>query len=232
MKRQISVGETSYSGIFLFLSMLYLTIFLMSVLLINKRVTLFGVDASLASFIVPFGFTISDIVAEIYGYKASQRIIWNTLAIQGIFCILTPFLIKIGVSSSLQNQADFNYIFTPLPRIFLSGLIAIPTSIFLNVFLISKWKIILKGRYFWLRSIGASISGEILYTSICAFIIFLGVLKIDIILQLIFASCVIKFLFASICSYPANLFVNFLKKYENLDTYDQKVNFNPFTFKN
>lgn len=216
------------SNAFLFLALSYLAIFLTSVLLINKRIILFDMHVSVSSFIVPLGFTMSDIITEIYGYKISRKIVWNTLIIQGFFCLITASLIKIQPSLSPASQADFNFIFSPLPRIFLSGVVAVPVSILLNTYILSKWKILLKGKYFWLRGIGSSIVGEVLYTSICVLIIYTGILKFELILQLIISSCIIKLIFASILSFPANIIVNLLKKHEKTDVFDYKINYNPF----
>ena len=55
---------------------------------------------------------------------------------------------------SIQNA--YEEVFGNLIRFVSAGFLAVLSSHFLNIYIFSKWKILLRGKYFWLRSIGAS----------------------------------------------------------------------------
>jgi len=111
---------------------------------------------------------------------------------------------------------------------FVAHFIILPATAFINSFLISKWKILIRGRYFGLRSIGASFFGDLVYAILICPIVFWGTLPTAKILITMVASFSLKVLYSFFLAYPAVWVANFIKLKEKIDVYDYRVNYNPF----
>ena len=61
------------------LSMLYVTALLASIILAHKLIVIGGILGSAATFVFPVTYFCADIVAEVYGYDVSRRLIWSAL---------------------------------------------------------------------------------------------------------------------------------------------------------
>jgi uncharacterized PurR-regulated membrane protein YhhQ (DUF165 family) len=75
---------------------------------------------------------------------------------------------------------------------------------------------LLKGKYFWLRSIGASAIAELLYSSMAVLMIGYGVFSLHEIMYMIIWSYAAKVIYTVILAGPANLVTYWLKKSENI----------------
>lgn len=179
----------------------------------------------------PLSYIFGDILTEVYGYKRSRKVIWT-----GFICVVLMTLVFAAVqhlpaADGWTNQAAFDAILGVMPKIVLASLIAYLAGEFSNSYILAKLKIVTKGKYLWIRTIGSTIVGEFLDTIIFCLIAFYGVLPNKLLLAVIISNYIFKVgievLFTPI-TYAA---VNFLKKKEHEDYYDKKTNFNPFSWK-
>jgi len=213
-----------------FLSMLYMTIKLTTVVLIYKVIKIGHFSASASTLVMPLWFMLGDIITEVYGYKIARHVIWMAILCQFIFAFLCYALINLNAPLLWPHQEAFNQVLGKLPRVALASFLAITCGAFLNAYTISKWKILLRGKYFWLRSLGASAVGELIFTIIAYITEFLGVTPLSNLLQLMAISYIIKIVLNPILVIPSMFIAFVLKQLENLDTYDYSTNFNPFKF--
>lgn len=211
-----------------FLIMLYMTIKLITVTLIYKIITIGPFSASVSTLIIPLWFLIGDIIAEVYGYKIARHVIWIAIICQFIFSFICIALISFHSSPDWGDQEAYNYVFGKLPRVAFASFLAIISGAFVNAYALSKWKILLCGKYFWLRSLGASAIGEFIFTAVAYFSEFFGVTSLLDLLKLMTISYVIKLILNPILVIPSTIAVFVLKKLENTDVYDHNTNFNPF----
>lgn len=211
-----------------FLSMCYVTLILAANVLIYKIVQIGPITMTVGSLVTPFWFLMTDIVAEVYGYQLTRRLIWSGIACGFIFTMVCVTLIHFPSPPAWEFQSAYNQVLGKLPRIFLGSVAGVIIGAFANTYLITKWKILVHGRYFWLRSIGAGMTGQLAFTIITITFDLLGVLLFDQIIQLILISFVIKLTVTVILAIPATILVYYLKKLENIDIYDYGTNFNPF----
>jgi uncharacterized PurR-regulated membrane protein YhhQ (DUF165 family) len=100
-----------------------------------------------------------------------------------------------------------------------------------NIYLLSKWKIWLQGRYFWLRCFVSSAIGEIIVTIIADITAFWGTMSLTQFDHLVLSVYFFKVLYSLIATFPASWVTTFLKKYEGIDVYDYTTKFNPFSLK-
>ena len=211
-----------------FLSMLYMTIKLTTVVLIYKIISVGPFSASASTLVMPLWFVMGDVIAEVYGYKIARQIIWIAIICQFIFAFACAGLIALPASSGWTHKEAYDQVLGKLPRVAIASFLAIVSGAFINAYAISKWKILLFGKYFWLRSLGASAVGELVFTIVAYLTEFLGVVPISILLHLMIASYVIKLILNPILVVPSLFVVSALKKMEGVDIYDFGTNFNPF----
>ncbi|MCD6048482.1 MAG: conserved hypothetical integral rane protein [Gammaproteobacteria bacterium] len=212
----------------IFLIALYITLLLVATLLVHKLTIVLGFTISASTFIFPFTYTIGDVVAEVYGYKVSRQMIWAAFISIFIFDMCSPLLAHLPAPTFWHLQNSYNVVLDSLPRVFMGDFIAINIGAFLNIYFISRWKILTHGQYFWLRSIGSTILGEAIFNILAFFIIFIGFMPLHAIIQAMSISYLFKIAFAFFMAYPASLLVSFLKNIEKVDNYDYSTNFNPF----
>jgi uncharacterized integral membrane protein (TIGR00697 family) len=172
------------------LIMLYLCSIILAYLFSNKEMhfSLLGTAAP-GSLILPLAFVLIDIIAEVYGYQIAKQVIWSGLAVQAFFFFLgTLFAYFPDPGTAIANYTpaqDYEGIFSVMPRTFLFASLGYLVGIFVNTYLVSKWKVILRGRYFWLRSVAATTIGEFIFTVIGVSLICVGRFSLGLTLSLI-----------------------------------------------
>ncbi|MCD6048594.1 MAG: hypothetical protein K0S08_2241 [Gammaproteobacteria bacterium] len=199
-----------------FLSMLVLTIMFLDAVLEYKPLQMpFGTMMA-SSFVFPLWFILTDIITEIYGPKISKKVLWSAFTCQLIISIVTTILIRQKSPATWMNQSAYDLILGHLPRITLSNFISIMLSGYININLLAKWQRLLKGKYFWLRSIGASFIAELLYSSIAVTLIGYQIFTLHQISTMILWSCAMKITYSTILAAPATLLVAWLKESEGI----------------
>jgi hypothetical protein len=199
-----------------------------SVITTNKVISIGSQYASAGSLVLPLWFVIGDILTEVYGYRVSRQIFWYAIFCQFIFCFVTFLLIRLPSPTFWHGQASYLLVLGNILHLYLGGITAMIIAGFVNTYIISKWKILTRGKYFWIRTIGSSTIGEAVYTILAFFLMFFGTIPIVQLKFFIFWAYLFKVGYAILFAIPANLLVNYLKKEEGTDVYDYHVNFNPF----
>jgi queuosine precursor transporter len=213
------------------LGVLYTSFLLVASLIVHKMVVIFGLTISASTLVFPFTYFLGDVIAEVYGYKVSRQLIWAAFAAMFIFDMLSAAIIHLPSPAYWSLQSAYDTVISPLPRIFLGDFLGLTIGAFLNVYLITKWKVMAHGRFFWLRSLCSAALGEAAFNIIAFMVVFIGVIPFNNIIQAMIFSYLFKVLFALISVVPALLLVRYLKNKECIDVYDYNTNFNPFTLK-
>jgi uncharacterized integral membrane protein (TIGR00697 family) len=208
--------------------MLYLAFLLAAVVVVYKVVAIGNFVVSEGTIIFPLTYLLGDMIAEVYGYQMSRRLIWFALICELIFTILVLLVIKLPGPSFWHHQAAYNQVLGQLYHVTLANLIAIPAGAFVNAFALTRWKILTKGRYFWLRSLSSTAVGEFVFCLMAPTIVFLGILPFGQVVHIIFSTYLVKLVCAVIFIYPSVILVGLIKRFENVDIYDYSTNFNPF----
>lgn len=190
----------------------------------------FAISAS--GLIYPLSFCIMDSITEVYGYSIARKVIWFGLTSELIFAIMVDILIQLPLPSVGANGHAFVMVLGPVLRFVISCIIGDIAGIFLNVYCISKWKVKLKGRLFWFRSLLATNFGELAMVSICVFLAFAGYNRFGTNLRIILTTFIFLMISSMILVWPTWLLTIILKRKEGIDVYDTNVNFNPFHVNN
>lgn len=203
--------------------MFYMTIKITTVFLIYKIITIHGISVSASTLIIPLWFITGDIIAEIYGYKTAKNLIWIAVFCQFIFAFICGSFASIDSHDILHNQKAYEEILARFPRVAFASFLAILLGGIFNAYILNKWKILLHGKYFALRSLGASAIGELIFT-ICAFLVeFVGMVSMSKIIELIIVSYLVKIIVNHILIIPASVLARIIKCYESIPVYNSSA---------
>jgi len=212
------------------LSMAFVLSFVGSSLLVNRIMYLGPFIVPGGMLIYPFVYFFGDIITEVYGYKISRNMLWWGLSAQLLFSIIMLLMIKIPQASFWHHQSAYETVFSPVPLYSLTCFLGTFVGGFVNIYIISKWKILLKGRFFWLRSIASTAVGESLFSVIALTPVFIvQATHLNHVFYIVISAYIVKFIFTIVSSVPATILVSMLKTAENCDAYDYNTNFNPFS---
>jgi len=210
-----------------FLAMVYISILFSSAVISNKIITTpidFLGSFSAGSITGPFWFVLSDIIAEVYGWRTSLHFFYAAMACEFIFICISVFMIHMPSPTWWHNQESYNYVMGYLFQIYFSQLIGIVIAWYLNTKLLVKWQFLLRGRYFWLRTLGASGISEIIYSIIAVTLNTIGTVPAEQLPKIVIWSCMLKIIFTSLCAYPATYAVMVLRKIEKISPPNYDIN--------
>lgn len=171
---------------------LFVAILLISNIASTKIVTVWKFTFDGGTILFPLSYIFGDVLTEVYGYRRSRKVIWT-----GFFCALLMSL-TLWVVQLLPAAGDWPYqeayenLLGFVPRIVLGSLVAYFAGEFSNSFILSKLKIKTKGKYLWIRTIGSTLVGEGIDTTIFCFIAFYGLLSNDLLILVIISNYIFK----------------------------------------
>lgn len=210
------------------LCMFYTIILAETVVMMFKLISIDTIIESGSILFIPIMYIIEDAIAEVYGYKAARRLILFSIIATAVFCIMIQITIALPSPAYWHKQAAFNLVLGNVTSELIIGTIAMIAGELLNIYLITKWKSLLGGRHFWIRSIASTSIGELLQSIIVYTGNFHNLLKVSGLEHLIISAYLYKVGAAVVLVVPGYIFVRFLKNIEKIDIYDNKVKFNPF----
>ena len=223
--KEIKSSSTPGKSIVL-LSMLYMALFIAS-MTVGYKIVIFGKQLYCASILIfPLLFPLSDALSEIYGARIAKSMIFYTIICEIIFVALTNIAISLPSPATWHHQNSYNFIIGGYIYILSANSIAMIVSFYLNVYLINKWRIMLDGKYYFLRSLGATAIGEISYTIITNIITYFNMLPFGDILNIIFSDYLFKLLYSVVILYPSSLIVVYVRSKYGMIRYSE--NFTPF----
>lgn len=210
-----------------FLLMIYVTFSLIGCAVMYKIIKLDYLVGAGGLISLPIVLLMEDVIAEVYGYKISRRLLWYILLSQLIFTLMVSGIIHLPSPSDWHGQSDFNYVFGNTLRGVPAMVLAIFLGRFLNLYILTKTKIKYSGRFFWVRSIVSSLFGDIVTLTILYPLAFPS-WPLPQLLHFLLSDLGDRVFYSIIGGGPALLLVLYLKKREGIDVYDRVTNFNPF----
>jgi len=208
--------------LFWFFAGLFVTAYLLSVILTAKVFTFHGIVLTAGIFVFPIVCILGDVLTEIYGFNNARKVIWLGF-IANIFLIaLTQLAIVLPAALDPNIDTAFVNLFSLTPRIVVASLTAYLVGEFMNSYVVSKMKIRQEGKNFGLRAILSTVVGQFFDTIIVVIIAFYGVLPNSDLLKLAISSWIIKVLYEVIVLPLTILTVRYVKNKEGVEHYDKE----------
>jgi len=191
-----------------------------------KVISLGPIILPAAIFIFPLSYIFGDVLTEVYGYRQARKVIWLGFICNLIFVIFVWIGQVLPPAPFWEGQEAYESILGYTPRLLAASFLGYLAGEFTNSFILAKMKIMTQGRWLWSRTIGSTIFGQGLDTSIFITLAFIGTPSFVPIM--ILYHWLAKTAIEAIATPLTYAIVNFLKKKEAIDTYDYETNFNPF----
>lgn len=181
----------------------------------------------------PISYVFGDILTEVYGYARARRVIWAGFAGLAFASFMAWVVVSLPPAPGWQNQGAYEVAFGNTWRIAAASMFAYFCGEFANSFVLAKMKILTAGKWLWTRTIGSTVVGETVDSSLFYPLAFYGsgILPDAIIPQLMLVQFVAKVAVEIVFTPVTYKVVGFLKRAENEDYYDRGTNFSPFTLK-
>ena len=181
-----------------------------------------------AMILFPITYIFGDVFVEVYGYGASRRAIWIGFFSAALLAVMAQITTSLPAAPAFNNQDAFERVFGFVPRVLAGSLVAYWCGEFANAFVMSKMKLVTKGKLLWTRTVGSTVVGQLVDTVVVITIVFIGVHDFRTMLNLMFTGYFFKVGYEAIATPVTYWVVNSLKRAEDLDTFDEGVSFNPF----
>jgi len=200
--------------------------------LVGPKITAIGpFRVSGAQWLFPITYIFGDVFTEVYGYGASRRAIWTGFFASALLMLMGLFIVWLPPAPEFRDQEAFATVFNFVPRTIAASLTAYWCGEFTNSFVMAKMKLWTKGKYLWTRTIGSTIAGQAVDTIVVIVLIFAGTTSWKTIANLVASGYLFKVTYEALATPVTYAVVNFLKRREGQDTFDQGTNFNPFHLK-
>src|SRR6266513_3655313 len=185
-------------------------------------------NVSGAQLLFPITYIFGDIFTEVYGYGASRRAIWIAFFANILLTLVGVFVVWFPAAPEWTNQKAFESVFYIVPRFVVASLVAFWLGEFTNSYTLAKMKLWTNGKWLWTRTVGSTVAGQFVDTTVLILIAFGERESWLTMLNLIISGYVGKVLYEAAATPLTYLVVNKLKRAEGVDVYDRDTNFNPF----
>ena len=182
----------------------------------------------------PISYIFGDILTEVYGYGRDRRVVWAGFGALVFASFMAWVVVSLPPASSdfmKSYQGNLEGVFGNSWRIALGSMIAFWCGSFANSYVLAKMKIWTQGRMLWSRTIGSTLVGELVDSSLFYFIAFYGIWATGDLVKIVIAQYILKTTWEIVMTPVTYRIVAFLKRAENEDYYDRGTNFTPFSLK-
>lgn len=221
MKNKVSV-------LFMLTGILFATCLLISNILASKIMMIGPWSAPAGVLIFPLAYIINDVLVEVWGFQKARLIIWTGFGVN----VLAVLFFTLGIAATSapfwQNQDAFATVLGSTPRIVGASMLAYLLGSFLNAFVMSRFKVITKGKGFSGRAILSTLAGEGADSLIFIMVAFAGIFPFNVLLIMVGTQALIKTIYEIAVLPITILVVKKVKKMEGIDTFDFSVSYNPF----
>lgn len=182
----------------------------------------------------PISYIFGDILTEVYGYGRDRRVVWAGFAALAFASFMAWVVISLppGPSDYMKSyQPALEAVFGNSWRIALGSMIAFWCGSFANSYVLARMKLWTRGQWLWSRTIGSTLVGEAIDSSLFYAIAFYGIWETSDVIKVAMAQYVLKTGWEIVMTPVTYRVVGYLKRAEQEDYYDRQTNFTPFSLK-
>jgi uncharacterized integral membrane protein (TIGR00697 family) len=211
---------------FVVIAAIFITCLITANIIAVKVISVGPVILPAAIIIFPISYIFGDILTEVYGYRWARRVIWLGFICNLIFVIFAWVGQVLPAAPFWEKQEAYVSILGYTWRLLIASFCGYLVGEFANSFVLAKMKILTRGRWLWSRTIGSTVVGQGLDTSVFITLAYIGTASFVPIM--ILYHWLIKTGYEAVATPFTYAMVNYLKKKEAVDTYDYETKFNPF----
>ena len=220
--------KDTYSKWFVLIAALFVTCLITANIIAVKLIQLGGLVLPAAVIIFPISYIVGDVLTEVYGYRQARRVIWL-----GFFCNLIAVAAiwaggMLPAAGFWEGQTAYERILGFTPRLLAASFVAYLIGEFSNAYVLARMKIATQGRWLWTRTIGSTLIGQGLDSAVFITLAFGGIIPLEGLITAMVTQWLFKSAYEAAATPLTYWVVNFLKRQEQIDFYDEDTRFNPF----
>ncbi len=220
----------------LFVSVLIISNVASSAKIVDWGFSILGVRLAFdaGTLLFPISYIFGDVLTEVYGFQRSRRVIWTGFACLALASVVL-WIVRIlpGEAQWQQYAGQTAYVAVlggmSSGGIVLASLAAYFAGEFSNSVILARMKVLTRGRWLWMRTIGSTLVGELVDSAIFIAVASLfGVFPWSLFTSLVLTNYLFKTAVEALMTPATYAVVNWLKRRENEDYFDTHTVFNPF----
>ena len=212
------------------LGILFCTCLVVSNLMAAKIFVVGEVTLSAAVLLFPVSYILNDCIAEVWGYRKARFIIWMGFAINFLVTAIFQLAVLLPPSPHWEGAPHFDYVFGLAPRLAAASFVAFLAGSLVNAYVLSRMKIASKGRHFSTRAVVSTLVGEGVDSLIFFPCAYFGLLPLREMCIVMAAEVALKVVFEIIALPLTRRVVNYVKRTEGVDVFDEGISYNPLKF--
>ncbi len=218
-----------YSPWFVVITAIFVTALITSNIVAVKIVDIGGLVVPAGTVTVfPLSYIFGDVLTEVYGYRRARVVIWLGFACNLLAVIAIAVTQYLPPATFWDAQAAYERILGYTPRLLTASFLAYLVGEFANAAVLSRMKLLTRGRWLWTRTIGSTLVGQGLDSLVFVTVAFIGTVAGGDLLRTIVTAWLVKSAYEALATPLTYAVVNTLKRVEGIDTYDYGVSFSPF----
>ena len=239
MARQTGTDPSSpqVTALFVLLTALLVTFLITSNIIAVK---LISIDPALPGFlgnprilpaaivIFPITYILGDVLTEVYGFRYARRVIWLAFLCNAVAVLAFWIGQQLPAADFWEGQEAYKTTLGYTPRLLAASFAAFLAGEFSNSIVLSRLKLATNGRWLWMRTIGSTIIGQGLDSTLFITIAFVNTIPDSGLGTLILTQWTVKVLYEVLATPITYAVVTSLKRREGFDVYDRGVSLNPF----
>ena len=206
-------------------TVLFVTTLLVSNIVSVKIVSVGWLTFDAGTVLFPLAYIVGDIITEVYGYRRTRRLIYNSVAALALMTLTFWVVQLLPADGSWTGQAAFESTLGVVWRLAIGSVTALFVGEIMNAYVMGRMKVASRGRGLWWRMIGSSAAGSALDTVIFSTIAFAGTMPTASFWQLIVMVFLIKMTVEIMVSPLTMHLITRVKKHEKLDTFEQPAKY-------
>ena len=200
--------------------------------LLEAKVVQFGPISVTAGLLVfPVSYIINDCIAEVWGFRKARLIIWMGFLMNFMVVALGQIAVALPAAPFWEGEESFDFVFGLAPRIAAASLTAFLVGSFINAYVMSKMKIASHGKNFSLRAVLSTVAGESADSLIFFPLAFGGLMPLNELIKMMIVQVVLKTLYEIIILPVTIRVVDYIKKVDDSDVYDDNISYNVLKIK-
>lgn len=200
-------------------------------LLETKVVQMGPITVTAGLIVFPISYIINDCIAEVWGFRKARLIIWMGFLMNFMVVALGQIAVALPAASFWEGEEGFNFVFGMAPRIAVASLTAFLVGSFINAYVMSRMKVASQGRNFSARAILSTVAGESADSLIFFPLAFGGLMPLTELAKLMLVQVVLKTAYEVIILPVTIRVVNYIKKVDDSDVYDEHISYNVLKIK-
>lgn len=224
MKKQVSVA-------FMAAGLLFTVCLIVANIIEQKLIRIGPIEATAGLLIFPVSYIVNDLIAEVWGYRKARLIIWYGFAMNFLAVVIFRLSIWVPGSENFTHGDAFDLVLGNTLRITLASFAAFLVGSFLNAYVMSKMKILQRGRGFSIRAVVSTLIGEGADSIVFFTLAFYAIIPTKDMLVLVATQTAMKTAYEIIILPLTNVIVKSVKKIEGVDVYDNDISYNPLKIK-